>query len=63
MNSIVARCVRNSLNLGKLPQLVAANLNQKSHLHTSNSLRSTQYYPIDDNLYQLTDDQKQVDYI
>ena len=35
-------------------------LAQKSHIHLSHSAKSTQFYPIDDDLYQLNDEQKQV---
>lgn len=35
-------------------------LAQKSHIHLSHSAKSTQFYPIDDDLYQLNDEQKQL---
>lgn len=54
-------------NLGKINQTLnkqvfnlITNSNKSKAFHTSNCLNSTQYYPINDDIFGLTNDQKEV---
>ena len=54
-------------NLGKINQTLnkqvfnlITNSNKSKAIHTSNCLNSTQYYPINDDIFGLTNDQKEV---
>lgn len=56
--SLVARCInaRFASNLAKFSPI----LSQRSQFHMTSPAKSTQYYPINDDMFQLTDEQKQV---